>query len=259
MSSRFAESIVEDATLDWFGELGYSVLHGPEIAPGELAAERAAFGEVVLEERLRAALRKLNPALPAEALDEAFRKVAVPQHPSLIANNRAFHRMLVDGVAVEYRRKDGSIGAEIVRLIDFDDPEANDWLAVNQFTVVEGQHNRRPDVVLFVNGLPLAVIELKNAADENADDLDGVQPAPDLQAADPVALRLQRGAGRLRRRGGAHRHAQRRTRNGSCRGAPSRARRSRRPAMPQLEVLLRGRVRQAPVPRPGPPLHRVRG
>ena len=155
----FTESIVEDATLNWFGELGFSLLHGPEIAPGELVAERAAFGEVVLEKRLRAALRKLNPALPAEALDEAFRKVAVPQHPSLTANNRAFHRMLIDGITVECRRKDGSIGAEIVRLMDFDDPEANDWLAVNQFTVIEGQHNRRPDIVIFVNGLPLGVVD----------------------------------------------------------------------------------------------------
>ncbi len=169
MSARFAESVVEDAALGWLGELKYSVLHGPEIAPGELAAERAGFGETVLPERLRAALRKLNRGLPPEALDEAFRKVTVPQHPSLIANNRAFHRMLTDGIAVECRRKDGTIGAEIVRLVDFDDPAANDWLAVNQFTVIEEQHNRRTDVVIFVNGLPLGVIELKNAADEQAD------------------------------------------------------------------------------------------
>ena len=169
MSATFTESVVEDAALAWLSELEYAVAHGPEIAPGELAAERAGFGETVLMERLRAALRKLNPTLPVEALDEAFRKITVPQHPSLIANNRAFHRMLVDGITVECRRKDDSIGAEIVRLIDFDDPEANDWLAVNQFTVIEGQHNRRPDTVVFVNGLPLGVIELKNAADENAD------------------------------------------------------------------------------------------
>ena len=165
----FTESVVEDATLSWFGELDYSLLHGQNIAPGEAAAERTSFGEAFLPERLRAALRKLNPKLPAEALDEAFRKITIPQHPSLIANNRAFHRMLVDGIAVECRRKDGSIGAEIVRLIDFDDAENNDWLVVNQFTVIEGQHNRRPDVVIFINGLPLGVIELKNAADENAD------------------------------------------------------------------------------------------
>ncbi|MGB8369727.1 MAG: type I restriction endonuclease subunit R [Limisphaerales bacterium] len=169
MSEHFTESVVEDAALAWLGELGFVVLHGPEIAPGELAAERTSLGDGLLPKRLRAALRKLNPTLPTEALDEAFRKVTVPQHPSLIANNRAFHRMLVDGIAVECRRKDDSIGAEIVRLVDFDDPEANDWLAVNQFTVIENQHNRRPDVVLFVNGLPLGVIELKNAADEQAD------------------------------------------------------------------------------------------
>jgi type I restriction enzyme R subunit len=167
--AKFSESVVEDAALTWLSELQYAVMHGPEIAPGELVAERAAFGEVVLEKRLRAALRKLNPDLRAEALDEAFRKVAVPQHPSLIANNRAFHRMLIDGITVECRRKDGSIGAEIVRLMDFDDPEANDWLAVNQFTVIEGQHNRRPDIVIFINGLPLGVVELKNATDEQAD------------------------------------------------------------------------------------------
>ncbi len=169
MSERFTESVVEDAALAWLGELGFAVLHGPEIAPGELGAERTSLGEGLLPKRLRAALRKLNPTLPTEALDEAFRKVTVPQHPSLIANNRAFHRMLVDGIAVECRRKDDSIGAEIVRLVDFDDPDANDWLVVNQFTVIEGQHNRRPDTVIFVNGLPLGVIELKNAADENAD------------------------------------------------------------------------------------------
>lgn len=169
MSSRFTESVVEDAVLAWLGELQYAVLHGPEIAPGESASERAGFGETVLAARLRAALRKLNPALPAEASDEAFRIVSVPPHPSLIANNRAFHRLLVDGIAVECRRKDDSIGAEIVRLVDFTDPEANDWLAVNQFTVIEGQHNRRPDVIVFVNGLPLGLLELKNAADENAD------------------------------------------------------------------------------------------
>ncbi len=166
---NFSESTVEDAALGWFGDLDYAVLHGPEVAPGEAAAERSSFSEAFLPERLRAALRKLNPKLPAEALEDAFRKITLPQHPSLIANNRAFHRMLVDGIAVECRRKDGSIGAEIVRLIDFADAENNDWLVVNQFTLIEGQHNRRPDVVIFINGLLLGVIELKNAADENAD------------------------------------------------------------------------------------------
>lgn len=169
MSKSFTESTVEDAALNWFQDLGYSLLPGQEIAPGESAAERTCFGEAFLRDRLRAALRKLNTKMPVEALDDAFRKVTIAQSPSLMANNRAFHRMLVDGIAVECRRKDGSNGADIVRLVDFEDPENNDWLAVNQFTVIEGQYNRRPDVVIFLNGLPLGVIELKNAADENAD------------------------------------------------------------------------------------------
>lgn len=169
MSARFAESTVEEATLSWFGEIGYAQLAGPDIAPDQLAAERTNFAEVILAGRLKEALRKLNPNVPAEALEDAFRKVAIAQSPSLLINNREFHRMLVDGIEVEYRRPDGSIGGDRIWLINFSDPEANDWLAVNQFTVIEGQHNRRPDIVLFVNGLPLGVIELKNAADEDAD------------------------------------------------------------------------------------------
>jgi len=162
------ESIVEDAALEWFGELGYAVGHGPHLAPGEPAAERDSFSEVVLVERLREAIRRLNPAIPEEARDEALRKVLRVGTPSLTQTNRAFHRMLRDGVPVEYPRPDGSIAGDHVRLVDFGDVRANDWLAVNQFTVIEGQHNRRPDIVVFVNGLPLGLIELKNAADEDA-------------------------------------------------------------------------------------------
>lgn len=163
------ESIVEDAALEWFGELGYAIGHGPHLAPGEPAAERDSFGEVVLVERLRSAIRRLNPAIPEEARGEALRKVLRVGTPALVQTNRAFHRMLRDGVPVEYHRPDGSIAGDHVRLVDFDDVRANDWLAVNQFTVIEGQHNRRPDIVVFVNGLPLGLIELKNAADEDAD------------------------------------------------------------------------------------------
>ena len=162
------ESIVEDATLEWFGALGYAVEHGPQLAPGEPAAERDSFSDVVLVGRLREAIRRLNPAIPEEAREEALRKVLRVGTPALVQTNRAFHRMLRDGVPVEYPRPDGSIAGDHLRLVDFDDARANDWLAVNQFTVVGGQHNRRPDIVVFVNGLPLAVIELKNAADEDA-------------------------------------------------------------------------------------------
>lgn len=169
--TAFTESIVEEAALDWLARLGYAVLHGPDIADGGAVAERDGSGyrDVVLAARLRAALARLNPDLPVEALEDAYRKLARLDAPSLIERNRAVHRMLVDGINVEFRRKDGSIGGAQARLINFDDPAQNDWLAVNQFTVAEGQHLRRPDIVLFVNGLPLAVIELKNAADEGAD------------------------------------------------------------------------------------------
>jgi type I restriction enzyme R subunit len=170
MTSGFTESVVEEAALAWLAGLGYAVKHGPEIAAGEPGAERydPQYRDVVLEGRLRQALARLNPTLPAEALDDAYRKLTRLAAPSLVERNRAAHRMLIDGVTVEYRRKDGSIAGDQARLLDFDAAENNDWLAVNQLTVAEGQHTRRPDVVLFVNGLPLAVVELKNAADENA-------------------------------------------------------------------------------------------
>ncbi len=170
MRARFTESIVEEATLAWLEGLGYAVLNGPEIAAGMHEAERTDpnYRDVVLERRLRQALVSLNPNLPPEALEDAFRKLVRADAPSLVERNRAVHRMLVDGITVEYRRKNGSIAGAQVQVIDFDRPDNNDWLAVNQFTVAEGQHTRRPDVVLFVNGLPLAVIELKNPADENA-------------------------------------------------------------------------------------------
>jgi type I restriction enzyme, R subunit len=162
------ESDVEEAALGWFNSLGYTAVFGPSIAPEEAAAERADYQEAFLERRLRDALANLNPTIPPDALEQAFRKITRPESPSVIANNRVFHRMLVDGVEVEYQRADGSIAGDRAKLIDFDDIEANDWLVVNQFTVTEGQYNRRPDIVVFVNGLPLAVLELKNATDENA-------------------------------------------------------------------------------------------
>ena len=162
------ESIIEEATLAWLESLGYTVRNGLDIAPGEPAAERADYGQVILENRLRSALTRLNPTIPAEALDDTFRKLTRPEGPTLEARNRLVHRWLIDGVTVEYRHPDGHIAGAQVRLIDFEKPDNNDWLAVNQFTVIENKHNRRPDVVLFINGMPLVLLELKNAADENA-------------------------------------------------------------------------------------------
>ena len=166
--SSINESAVEDATLEWFAALGYTVAHGPHLAPGEPKAERDSFSEVVLAGRLREAIQRLNPAMPDDARKDALRKVLRVTTPSLVQTNCAFHRMLRDGVDVEYPRPDGSIKGDKARLLDFTDVAANDWLAVNQYTVIEGQHNRRPDIVVFVNGLPLGLIELKNAADEDA-------------------------------------------------------------------------------------------
>jgi type I restriction enzyme, R subunit len=167
-NAAFTESIVEEAALAWLEGIGFSIAHGPEIAPDAPLAERTAFNQIVLEERLRIALAQLNPTLPAEALEDAFRKLTRPEGPTLEAHNRAFHRMLVDGVPVEFRRPDGSIAGSQAQVIDFTELDNNDWLALNQFTVAENKHTRRPDVVLFINGLPLVIIELKNPADENA-------------------------------------------------------------------------------------------
>ena len=161
------ESVVEDAALDWFRELGYHVAGGPEMAPGPHGM-RASHAEVVFESAVRGALRRLNPGLPEEALDDAFRKLTRPAGATLAARNRSFHRLLVDGVTVEYRTAGGAIRGAQAQVIDFDDPGANTWSAINQFTVIEHGNTRRPDLVVFVNGLPLAVIELKNAADAGA-------------------------------------------------------------------------------------------
>ena len=168
MIASFTESEVEDAALDWLAGCGWSVAHGPDIAPDTPGAERADYGAVVLEGRMRGALERLNPDLPAEALDDAFRKLTRPGGATVEVRNRAFHRMVVDGVTVEHRTDDGHIRGAQVRVMEFDDPDGNDWLAVNQVTVVENKHERRPDVVLFVNGLPLGLIELKNPAAEDA-------------------------------------------------------------------------------------------
>ena len=162
------ESTAEAAALEWLATVGWQVAHGPNIAPDTPNAERDDYAQVVLERRLRDALAELNPSLPASALDDAYRKLTRPEGATLEARNRAFHRMLVEGVTVEHRDSEGRIRGAQAKVIDFDDPVSNDWMAVNQFTVTENRNTRRPDVVLFVNGLPLGIIELKNPADEDA-------------------------------------------------------------------------------------------
>lgn len=166
--SAFTESVVEEAALEWFEALGYTITGGPSIAPGEPGQERRTYADVVLDGRLRDVLARLNPTVSREGLDEAFRKLTRISSPQPVDANHELHYYLVNGVSVEYLRADGTIGYDPVRVVDFDVLENNDWLVVNQLTVSEGGHNRRPDVVVFLNGLPIAVIELKNAASENA-------------------------------------------------------------------------------------------
>ena len=166
--TTITESDVEQSALGWLEGMGWRVVRGGDIAPGTLIAERFDYGQVVLERRLRDAFARLNPDLPVMALDDAFRRLTRAEGATLEIRNRAFHRMIVDGITVEHRVDNGGIRGAQVRVIDFDSPANNDWLAVKQFTLVENKHERRLDLVLFVNGLPLCLIELKNPADEEA-------------------------------------------------------------------------------------------
>ena len=170
--TTLTESTVEAAALEWLASLGWQTAHGPDIAPDTPGAERTDYGQVALERRLRDALARLNPELPDTAVDDALRKLTRPEGAALETRNREFHRMLVNGVNVEYRAGAGGIRGQQAQVIDFGNPGTNDWLAVNQFTVAEtvggSRNTRRPDVVLFLNGLPLGVIELKNPADADA-------------------------------------------------------------------------------------------
>ncbi|NLK50562.1 MAG: type I restriction endonuclease subunit R [Candidatus Cloacimonetes bacterium] len=168
MRITFTESEIEQSALAWLEDIGYTVISGLDIAPGTVFAERDGYDQVVLVNRLQQALLTLNPQIPGEAIDEALRKLTLLDSPSLITNNHTLHRYLIEGVPVQYAQEDGSFMWDNVQVFDFDNPENNSFLAINQFTVVENKIERRPDIVLFVNGLPLVVIELKNAADPKA-------------------------------------------------------------------------------------------
>lgn len=167
---KYTESDLEKAVLEWFEELGYSIAFGPDIAPDGELRERESYQEVILADRLDQSVARINPSIPKEAQEEAIKKVVALAYssPNLLIANQLFHRFIVTGVDVEYRRADGTIAGDKVYIIDSKNLDNNDWLAVNQYTVVENKHNRRPDIVVFVNGLPLAVFELKNPADMNA-------------------------------------------------------------------------------------------
>lgn len=162
------EDHLEQLCLDWFRAGGYATAYGPDIAHDGDTPERSDYLQVVLTGRLLAALQKINPHIPLATLEEAAQAVIKPESPVLIHNNRAFHKLLLEGVPVEYRDGD-EIKSDHVQLIDFQNVANNQFLVVNQFTIQGSKQLRRPDIIVFINGLPIAVIELKNPADINAD------------------------------------------------------------------------------------------
>lgn len=165
--SKITESSIETLAIERLQALGFDYLYAPDIAPDAVNPERESFAEVLLTSRLRNAVASINPTLPPAALDEAIKTIQRISSPELLANNEAFHRLLTEGVNVSYQ-KDGNTRGDLVWLIDFTNPDNNEFVVANQFTIIENNQNKRPDIILFLNGLPLVVIELKNAADENA-------------------------------------------------------------------------------------------
>ena len=146
--------------------LGFDYIYGPDIAADAANPERASFADIILLARLRTSISRINPTLPPTALDEAVKAIQRISSPELLANNEAFHRLLTEGVNASYQ-KDGNTRGDLVWLVDFANPDNNEFVVANQFTIIENNQNKRPDLILFVNGLPLVVLELKNAADEN--------------------------------------------------------------------------------------------
>jgi type I restriction enzyme R subunit len=166
MAAVISEDHIEQIVIQEFIDLGYSYVNGADISPDGVAQERA-YDEVVLKHRLRAAITRLNPTVPADAQEDALKKLLRSDSPNLFQNNYTIHKYLTEGVDVEYRKGDRIVGDK-VWLIDYENPTNNEFLVVNQFTIIENNINKRPDVILFINGIPLVVIELKNAVDENA-------------------------------------------------------------------------------------------
>ncbi len=167
MEEKITESAIEKLAIELLEKQGYQYIYAPSIAPDSKTPERERFEDVLLMERLQTSVGRINPSIPANIREDAIKQIQRLISPELIANNEAFHRMLTEGIKVTYQR-DGNSRGDLVWLIDFKNPENNDFVVANQFTVIENNVNKRPDLILFVNGLPLVVIELKNPADENA-------------------------------------------------------------------------------------------
>ena len=166
--SNLNESTVEDAALEYFAQLGYQTAWGPNLAPGELGEERTSFEQVYLHARLRSAVRRINPGIEGALVDEAIKRIGRAESQNPVAENFRVHKLVTEGVPVEHRGADGAVRTIRIWLIDYDEPSNNDWVAINQFTIIENGKNRRPDVIVFVNGIPLGLLELKSPTDEHA-------------------------------------------------------------------------------------------
>lgn len=165
--NRFYESNIEEAALEWLEELGYGTEYGPNISPGGDNSLRESYYDVIIKDKLEESLYLINKDLPKSAIKDALREILISKHVSLIENNKAFQKMLTDGVSVRYKDKNGDNKHGLVKVIDFDNINNNDFYAVNQYTVIDTQYEKRPDIVVFVNGIPISVFELKTASDEN--------------------------------------------------------------------------------------------
>jgi len=163
------EQDIENATLEMLEELGYQVVHGSDIAPDSENPKRNKWDEVILTDDLKEAIERINSNIPIEAVDEVIKKVKRLNSKNQIKNNEQFHTFLIEGVPLEYRAKNGKITSDYIKLIDFNNLKNNDFKAINQFAIIENNKHRRPDIIIFINGLPLIVAELKNASTESAD------------------------------------------------------------------------------------------
>ncbi|WP_366924854.1 type I restriction endonuclease subunit R [Metallumcola ferriviriculae] len=167
MTNRITENSIEKFAIQLLEKVGYQYIYAPDVAPDSVSPERKSFEDVLLLERLQKAVGRINPKIPVDVRLDAIKEIQRLSSPELIANNEAFHRMLTEGINVSVQ-KNGNDRGDLVWLVDFNQPENNEFIITNQFTVIENGVNKRPDIILFVNGLPLVVIELKNPADENA-------------------------------------------------------------------------------------------
>ncbi|MEH7361243.1 type I restriction endonuclease subunit R [Priestia megaterium] len=186
---KYNESELEIAVLEWLEEMDYEIVEGPDIAPDGDYTERESFHDVVLVDRLRDSLNKINPTIERKVIEESIQKIIANASPNVVLNNKQFHKLVTEGIEIQTQGKDGYNPTVSVYIFDFENPNNNDFMAVNQFTVVEGQANKRPDVIVFVNGLPLVVIELKNATNEDVDITDAYNQLQTYKQTIPTLFR----------------------------------------------------------------------